>query len=78
MVTRGLLPLASGTADLCSELGKQNEEVMTRLKFAGLPTECPFPKVKPFPLTVYPYTANNGLKSLVCDDKIFGSFIKAS
>lgn len=40
-----MMPVKSETADLCTELNKNNEEVMTNLRLIDLPRECPFPKV---------------------------------
>lgn len=40
-----MIPVKSGTVDLCTEINKNDDEVMTNLLLVDLPTECPFPKV---------------------------------
>lgn len=40
-----LLPIASGTVDLCAELERNHEKLKTQKEFYGVKDRCPFEKV---------------------------------
>lgn len=40
------MPIMTGEPDLCSELGKNNQEAIGKLELIGFPTHCPIPEVR--------------------------------